>query len=859
MTRSPRELLQRRLDQTRGIGLGDRWLDISKHRGDPKAATFAHSERENRESGEAPDGYYGVYATGEDPLVILDIDDYGDSGADTDGLAAIALKLARENETFTVESPHGGEHMYYRVVTDGYAPIASVLNDRLGTANPTPSWGELTVANRYVVGPGTTLTDCTKDHEHLDTPACDTAEGGEYSIKNDPGKIASITAEDLCYVLRQDSEIEDAGHNPDQETLNESNGGASAETVRERVEVAREHDDSGIIDDVLNGRYAAAGYTNQDGSEDRSAAECALASKLGFWLGEVSDVREAFETVYDRGKWAERGDDYHQTVLEYADVGETFDWEGDSEPPASQMSADGGADTQAPQPEPATEAPESPTVEESDDESGDEWPLSMAGLMKKAFADPYGRLNRRADPDKPDPTPHDLKKNEAATYIWRLLDERDEQDVLYASNEQFYAYDNGVWVSDGDAGEQRLREVGREVADVTWSTQLKRELKEEVRARNGYHVDELGINAPWLVTQNGVLNLKTREMRDVSKDDRALRRINTDFDADAEPDKWLDFIAEITTSPGAIRKLQEYLGYTLWHHGQPFGKALFLTGATDSGKGTTLQVVREILGESSVSNESLSDLVDTTWGPAQLYGRAANIADEVTADALEGQDMFKTLTGGEDAISAQFKNDNKFEFVVTQKFLFATNQFPQVEDADRAFWNRCLFVRMPETVPPEEQNPNLVEDLLEESAGILNWMLDGLERLFEQGQFSDERAIDAKKGIAEEIGSPLERFKQEAITITRQETDVVHAEDLHSAVTALAEAQDLSGVPSWQGGAFTSEVKAYPGIGTTETRRLDGSGQERAFCGIQVDPEVVERLGVDVRQDSQDSVRQTGL
>jgi P4 family phage/plasmid primase-like protien len=486
-------------------------------------------------------------------------------------------------------------------------------------------------------------------------------------------------------------------------------------------------------------------------------------------------------------------------------------------------------------------------------------PVSPPGIMEKAFADPYGRLQR--DPEGPDPTIHDLRNAEAATYLWDVLEDRDEVDVMGVSDGSFRAFERGVWKHEGSAGEQRLRELGSKGLRSFYSSNVLEQLKEETRTRNQYHVEELGIDEPWIVVGDEALNLKTRETRPVDRDDLALRRIEAEYDPDAEPDLWLDFLSRVAATPETIQKLQEYFGYTLWFHGQPFGKGLFLVGDTDSGKGTALKTLGAILGrEENVANEALRDLLESRWGKAQLYGRIVNIRNEVTPGGLQNVEDFKELLGGGDRVTAERKGEQKFRFTVTQKFVFATNQFPSVDNADNAFWNRCLFARFPETIPDEEQRPEFHDDLLAERSGILNWMLDGLDRLFEQGGFTGERSIDEKRNIAEEVGSPLERLKQDALEITGEPTDLVHARDLYDLAVAYAEDEGMDeGVPPFQGGAFTSALRAWPGVDRGESRRFEGNGKDRVFKGIRVDMDVAHQLNVDVKTLDETPSGQTGL
>lgn len=634
-------------------------------------------------------------------------------------------------------------------------------------------------------------------------------------------EIHAIHAEHIA----ETPDTERNGHaEPDPEPADRGgSGGGTDLSDAELVKKAKSAENGDKFERLWNGR--TTGY------QSHSEARMAFANLLAFWTG--GDEKRMLD-LFKRSDLF-RGDDDERT------------WTGYEAPKAVANT------TEYYDP---SERPESPDVPDAEsDESGAT--LSPPGIMEKAFSDPYGRLSR--DPDGENPTIHDLRNAEAASYLWDVIEDRGEVDVMAVSDGSLREYDAGIWKR--GAGEQRLRTLGEQALHSAYSSKTLEQLKEKTRTRNFYDVDELGIDEPWLVANGDAVNLRTREQRPAGRDDLAIRSINAEYDPDAEPDLWIDFLSRVAATPETIDKVQEYFGYCLWVHGQPFGKGLFLIGDTDSGKGTALKVLSDILGKrENVSNESLQDLLETRWGKASLFGRMVNIRNEVTPGALNNVEDFKELLGGEDTVTAERKGEQKFEFTVRQKFAFATNQFPEIENADNAFWNRCLFARFPETIPEDEQRPGFHDHLLEERSGILNWMLDGLDRLFEQGGFTGERSFDEKRNIAEEVGSPLERLKQDALTITREPSDMVHARDLYDFAKAYADDVGMdSGIPAWKGGAFTSALREWPGIDKARTRKFDGSGEERAFRGVRVDQEVAHRVGVEVQQLDETPSGQTGL
>jgi phage/plasmid-associated DNA primase len=249
--------------------------------------------------------------------------------------------------------------------------------------------------------------------------------------------------------------------------------------------------------------------------------------------------------------------------------------------------------------------------------------------------------------------------------------------------------------------------------------------------------------------------------------------------------------------------------------------------------------------------------METRWGAAGIYGTAANIRNEITADGLENVERFKELTGGGDRITAEYKGQDKFEFTVSQKFLFATNEVPSIERADEAFYNRCLFVRFPDTVPESEQDKALQDKLREEKSGILNWMLEGLRRLMDQGQFSGEREVGGKKELCDAFGGVVDRFVHNCLEVTGESNHVAHKGDIHDFAQSYAD--DIDKDPEWNAqSGFTKTLKQNSGVDDGQSKKLTGSNT-KVFTGIKPHPAAVDELDTNVRWTNTTETKQESL
>lgn len=213
-------------------------------------------------------GSYGVLAG--DRLAFVDVDNYESVPDSLDDLSS----------TFTVETPHGGKHMYYRT--------------SVAVSNSTEEWGEIRANNLYVLGPGSKLLDC-------DGGCCTESSPGKYKIATDR-PIAEVDAEQLVKLTteteNQTSTRTTSSDTIDAELSNLTADRDSVAMVESSIREFRTDDRTtprafDYLMDLVQGRYAKRGF---DG--DRSAAETTLAALLYGVLRSSNDEENAIERVY---------------------------------------------------------------------------------------------------------------------------------------------------------------------------------------------------------------------------------------------------------------------------------------------------------------------------------------------------------------------------------------------------------------------------------------------------------------------------------------------------------------------------------------------------------------------------------
>jgi putative DNA primase/helicase len=113
--------------------------------------------------------------------------------------------------------------------------------------------------------------------------------------------------------------------------------------------------------------------------------------------------------------------------------------------------------------------------------------------------------------------------------------------------------------------------------------------------------------------------------------------------------------------------------------------------------------------------------------PTELAGlRGSRIVTSIETE--EGrrwaEAKIKALTGG-DKIAARFMRQDFFEFTPQFKLIIAGNYKPSLRSVDEAIRRRFNLVPFTVTIPPQERDHTLAEELTAELPGILQWCIEG--------------------------------------------------------------------------------------------------------------------------------------
>lgn len=299
-------------------------------------------------------------------------------------------------------------------------------------------------------------------------------------------------------------------------------------------------------------------------------------------------------------------------------------------------------------------------------------------------------------------------------------------------------------------------------------------------------------------------------------------RIPVNYDNQEDYPYFKRFLNQVLT-PDAIPFLQEYCGYLLYR-GFPFHKTILITGPTNTGKSTLIRTITSFVGQKNNTSIALQDLEDK-FQRVRLYQKLLNTVSDISSKALLDSSWFKQVTGN-DYISAERKYQQGFQFIPYAKHIWSCNRIPVSNDVSDAFYNRIwiLIMNKKQHYPDAGDTDHYLVSKLttpSELSGILNWALEGLERLLKNGCFTNDRPADVTREIWNSCSDPLAQFMNSEWVIW-DVRNTVSKDKLWSHFQFYCREYDI--VPLSRNGFFKEINKRYVSKGSLQNTRPSGKG-----------------------------------
>ena len=274
-------------------------------------------------------------------------------------------------------------------------------------------------------------------------------------------------------------------------------------------------------------------------------------------------------------------------------------------------------------------------------------------------------------------------------------------------------------------------------------------------------------NANLIAFNNGIYDIETNSFMDFSPKFIITNKIPWNYNPGAYSKLVDDTLNKIACHDKQIRMLlEEILGAVMYRSNTlAGGKAFILTGEKNNGKSTFLDMVKTMLGDENIASLDLGELGDR-FKTAELFGKLANIGDDIGDEFIANPAIFKKLVTGE-RLSVEKKGQDPFEFNNYAKMLFSANNIPRMGKGrdTGAILRRLTIIPFDARFDPDD--PDYTPDIKYKLRDIecVEYMvllgIEGLKRVLKNKAYTKSEKVEKELEEYEVTNNPIAGFIQD--------------------------------------------------------------------------------------------------
>ena len=269
--------------------------------------------------------------------------------------------------------------------------------------------------------------------------------------------------------------------------------------------------------------------------------------------------------------------------------------------------------------------------------------------------------------------------------------------------------------------------------------------------------------------RNGALEWRVNVLRDPQPDDLITAACPFDWDQQATCTLFDRYLSE-TVADDAHDLVYQVIGACMYAE-LPVKSMIFLVGDTDSGKSVLIRVVEAIVGGRNYTSLTPQTIANDRFAASQLYLKRANLAGDISPNAMDDPGMMKMLTGG-DQITAQRKYGDHFHFTSTAMQVFSLNEMLRTRDTTEAWFKRVVPIVFDKSIPDSRQDRSLPAKLSDPAvlSGIATKAVRALMQVIERGGLVLPNSSLAKRDEYRQEMVPMSAWSEDRLVPAVPET-----------------------------------------------------------------------------------------
>ena len=356
-----------------------------------------------------------------------------------------------------------------------------------------------------------------------------------------------------------------------------------------------------------------------------------------------------------------------------------------------------------------------------------------------------------------------LKEKDKATEL--IVKEIERENYIYTTRDdkasEMWIYKEGIYVPQGKSF---VKEFCRKILGETFTPQLSGNILSKIEADTYIEHDKFfGTNYVYEIPLvNGILDIKTKELKNFNPKQIFFNKIPIEYSPSSECPEILKHFKTILKSEEDINVMLEIFGYLLLKE-YKIEKALMFVGFGRNGKSKTIELMKRFIGAENSSSLPLRALHEESFSLSELFGKMANLSADLSRTDLKETGIIKSLIG-RDTIQAKRKYLRDLNFVNYAKMVFGANELPKIYDTTDGFWTKWILIEFPykfiskeiyNSLKGEDKKTHKIMDIdiikkittKEELSGLLNYALDGLDRILKNKDFSYSKSTAEVKDL----------------------------------------------------------------------------------------------------------------
>lgn len=331
-------------------------------------------------------------------------------------------------------------------------------------------------------------------------------------------------------------------------------------------------------------------------------------------------------------------------------------------------------------------------------------------------------------------------------------------------NNQLHMYRDGIYINGyGSIESEMIKNISN----------LNRQKRTEVMSYLDVSIQDNTKVSPanYIAFKDGIFDIDTDTFQNFDPSIIITNKINFKYNPSAYNETTDKTLNKLACHDSNIRLLlEETIGYCLYRRNE-LRKSFILIGDKHNGKSTYLDMILTLLGEENTTSLDLNEL-DARFKTAEMFGKLANIGDDIGDDFIPNPAIFKKLVSG-DRVNVERKGRDPFDFNNYSKLLFSANNIPRIKDKSGAVIDRLIIVPFDGkfTVNDPDFDPYIKYKLRSDSSieYLIKIGLEGLKRVLKNRKFTTSERVQKELEEYEENNNPIIGFFKEV-----DENDIVN-------------------------------------------------------------------------------------